>query len=67
LGNIRVFLEKRGMEGTVADGTRKSNALYTVYEFDFMEIDAGFLSETKNISTLSRVYMDSRSTIQPKF
>ena len=54
------------MASTVADGTRKSNALYTVYEFDFMEIDAGFLSETKNISTLSRVYMDSRSTIQPK-
>jgi len=43
-----------------ADGTKKSNALYTVYEFDFMEIYTGFLNETKNIYTLSRVYMDSR-------
>ena len=43
-----------------ADGKKKSSALYTVYEFDFMEIYTGFLSGTKNISALSRDYIDSR-------
>lgn len=49
-----------------ADGKKKSSALYTVYEFDFMEIYTGFLSGTKNISALSRDYIDSRHPLFPK-
>ena len=50
-----------------ADGKKKSNALYTVYEFDFIKIYTGFRSETKNISALSKVCMDSRIIQSLKF